>query len=56
MLTVWSWEAERELFMERSAVRREGRESAASALTPGEPSLSLHQGVCYRRVERSQAC
>lgn len=23
MLTVWSWEAERELFMERSAVKRE---------------------------------
>jgi hypothetical protein len=23
MLTVWSWEAERELFMERSAAERE---------------------------------
>lgn len=47
MLTVWSWEAERELFMERSAV--EGREGAASALTPGEPCLPPPQGICYMR-------
>lgn len=26
MLTVWSWEAERELFMERSAVERQRAE------------------------------
>lgn len=41
MLTVWSWEAERELFMERSAVGRQGGyriSSVQGSLTCPPPS------------------
>lgn len=49
MLTVWSWEAERELFMERSAVEWEGgycvsSDSREPYLSPPSWSL-LHEGT-----------
>lgn len=49
MLTVWSWEAERELFIERSAVEWEGGYCVTSdsrGVSPVPPSgCLLHEGT-----------
>lgn len=45
MLTVWSWEADKELLMDRSAVGP--MESAQDqAPLPGKPSPTRHGGPC----------
>lgn len=51
MLTVWSWEAERELFMERSAVEQEGGYCISSDSREASPVPSISSLLCG-----NQAC
>lgn len=48
MLTVWSWEAERELFMERSAVEWQ-RGCCVKSSSRGAFPVPYHQGVWHMR-------
>lgn len=51
MLTVWSWEAERELFMERSAVEWQ-KGCCVSSDSRGALPVPCHQGSLARTGHR----